>query len=184
MESGKNLAGASVAWFKLAYLITRKEREKALSVYRLLSHSFEDRAYALQLEGDILWALDDQLASEKYKQAAFLYRKEKRWVNAIAVCEHMLALDQANQDLRGIVLDLYVIADWDEKLQQTLHATVQTTKQHALSEDQLFELFKIVIDRANDCDDLTKKNRLVTLVKSFQEHVPSAVWARLQTCLA
>ena len=181
MESGKNLAGASVAWFKLAYLITRKEREKALSVYRLLSHSFEDRAYALQLEGDILWALADQLASEKYKQAAFLYRQEKRWVNAIAVCEHMLSLDQTNLDLRGILLDLYAIADWDEKLELALQATLQKTRN--FTEEQLFTLFKVVADRAQEADDLEKKSRLIILLKSFQQQLPSWVWERLQPCL-
>jgi hypothetical protein len=45
-----NSKTACVAWFKLADLITRKEKEKALNLYRLLSHSFEDRAYALQVE--------------------------------------------------------------------------------------------------------------------------------------
>ena len=33
--------------------VARKEKERALGVYRLLSHSFDDLAFARQLEGDI-----------------------------------------------------------------------------------------------------------------------------------
>ena len=43
----------SVAWFKLAEFVTRKEKERAFGVYRLLSHSIADRAFAAQLEACI-----------------------------------------------------------------------------------------------------------------------------------
>lgn len=83
---------ASVAWFKLAELISRGEKEKALTLYRLLSHSFEERAYVLQIEGDILWAFEDTEAIERYKQAAFLYQKERKIRAAIDIYEHLLLL--------------------------------------------------------------------------------------------
>src|SRR3990172_6949193 len=93
----------SLAWFKLADLIARGEREKALNVFRLLSHSLPDRAYALQLEGDILWYLDDKASQEKYKQAAFLYQKEKRWVDAISIYEHLLFQNPQSTDVLSVL---------------------------------------------------------------------------------
>src|SRR5271157_3821637 len=105
----------SLAWFKLADLIARGEREKALSVFRLLAHSLPDRAYVLQLEGDILWHLDDKNAEEKYKQAAFLYQKEKRWIDAIAIYEHLLSQSPDSYEIFSILLAAYAIIDWQEK---------------------------------------------------------------------
>ena len=66
MEQQEGHKEKSLAWFKLADLIARGEREKALNVFRLLSHSLQDRAYSLQLEGDLLWYLDDKNFTEKY----------------------------------------------------------------------------------------------------------------------
>ena len=82
----------NLAWFKLAELITRGEKEKVLNFYRLLSHSFTERAYALQVEGDILWAFQDPASLEKYEQAVFLYQREGKMAQAVSLCEHMLTL--------------------------------------------------------------------------------------------
>ncbi len=113
-------AETNIAWFKLAELIARKEREKALNVYRLLSHSLEDKAYALQIEGDILKSFDVRDATEKYQQAAFLYKKEKRWVNALGIYEHLLSRDQNNLDFIATLVDLYIKLDWEEKCKKHL----------------------------------------------------------------
>jgi hypothetical protein len=82
----------SIAWFKLAQCIARGEKERALAVYRLLIHSFDDPALALQLEGDIFFAFDDEIAFEKYLGAVARYRAQGRREQARAVCEHVLAL--------------------------------------------------------------------------------------------
>ena len=119
-EQNQNHSETSVAWYKLATLIARREREKALSVYRLLSHSFQDKAYALQLEGDILNSLDDQGAHDKYKQAAFLYKKEKRWIDAVAVCNHLLTLDPYNPEMLATSLSLYILAEWKDRFDQQI----------------------------------------------------------------
>ena len=158
MEYGRSRTHASVAWYKLADLITRKEREKALSVYRLLSHSLEDRAYALQLEGDILWSFDDRGACEKYKQAAFLYRKEKRWIDAIAVCEHLLFLEPNNFDLLSLLVDLYAIIAWQNKFSQHLGKLTDLLQKKIINDEQLLKTIKAVIDyartveHAENCD--------------------------------
>ena len=58
----------SIAWFKLAECVGRKEKERALAVYRLLSHSIGDEALTTHLEGDILLSFDDDVAIAKYKK--------------------------------------------------------------------------------------------------------------------
>src|SRR5580700_10433765 len=80
----------NVAWFKLAECVSRGEKERALGVYRLLAHSFDDRAFASQLEADIFYAFDDKvMAKDRYDRAITLYKKEKRFLEAAAVGEHM-----------------------------------------------------------------------------------------------
>jgi hypothetical protein len=146
MEFERKQEHTSVAWYKLADLITRKEREKALNVYRLLSHSLEDRAYALQLEGDILWALaDDRAASEKYRQAAFLYRKEKRLINAIAICEHLVFLEKNKSELLVLLLELYAMMRWEERFLQRLATVMQLYNQRVMSDDQLLHAIKEIM---------------------------------------
>jgi len=109
----------SLAWFKLADLIARREREKALSVFRLLAHSLPDRAYVLQIEGDILLYLDDgKNAVEKYKAAAFLYQKDKRWVDAIAVYEHLLTQSHDSVEVLSTLILSYAMVDWEEKFHE------------------------------------------------------------------
>ena len=142
MDQMKKSGDTSIAWYKLADLIARREREKALSVYRLLSHSFEDKAYALQLEGDILYSLDDKNALEKYKQAAFLYRKEQRWINALSICEHLLELDPHNVELVGILLDLYVRLDWHEKCNELLDRIAEKINRQQIDEDAFVRTLK------------------------------------------
>lgn len=110
--------GISVAWFKLAELISRGEKEKALNLYRLLSHSFEEKAYALQVEGDILWSFEDQEAVDRYKHAAFLYKKEKNLVAAAGVYEHLLTLDPGNVDNMFHLLKLYAQLNWSGKFKE------------------------------------------------------------------
>jgi len=82
----------TIAWFKLAEYVARGEKERALGVYRLLCYSFDDKAFACQLEGDILWACNDTNASDKYFQAAQLYRADAKILQAAAVYEHLVTL--------------------------------------------------------------------------------------------
>ena len=82
----------NVAWFKLAEFISRGEKERALGIYRLLMHSFDDRALALQLEGDILLSFNDEGALERYEQAAEYYQKDGKATEAALVHEHIVLL--------------------------------------------------------------------------------------------
>lgn len=146
MGKGVLMQESCVAWFKLAELIERKEKEKALNLYRLLSHSFHDRAYALQLEGDILWALEDNDAVEKYKQAAFLYKKEQKLINSIAVYNHLLVFNPGNFDILSTILLLYSLVDWPEKFEFTLKEIISFRENKKISEQEFLTLIKKILD--------------------------------------
>ncbi|MCF7800116.1 hypothetical protein K9M16_03915 [Candidatus Babeliales bacterium] len=122
-----------VAWFKLAELISRKEKEKALNLYRLLSHSFENKAYALQIEADILWSLEDNLALEKYQQAAFLYKKEQKIISVIAIYEHLSTLEPSNYEFLSTLIFLYSQADWESKFEEKLIILLDFFNQNLIS---------------------------------------------------
>lgn len=141
-----NSKTSCVAWFKLADLITRKEKEKALNLYRLLSHSFDDKAYALQVEGDILWSLEDEVALDKYRQAAYLYKKEKNLVAATAVYEHLLTLQPNNYDFLSTAIILYILLSWPEKFEERYQLLLDKFAQGVIREDQLFDFSKKIID--------------------------------------
>jgi hypothetical protein len=82
----------TIAWFKLAECVAKGEKEKAFGVYRLLMHSFEDQAYAYQLEGDLFGAFQDLRAIEKYTHAAQLYMQNNRFKEAAMLFNDLIIL--------------------------------------------------------------------------------------------
>ncbi len=108
MQSNKN----SIAWFKIAECVSRGEKERALGVYRLLSHSFNDDAVARQLEGDIYLSFNEYDAAVLlYRQAMDLYQKSNRIFEAAAVCEHLITLSPDDSGLRKEVIKFYISLD-------------------------------------------------------------------------
>jgi tetratricopeptide (TPR) repeat protein len=97
----------NVAWFKLAEFVSRKEKERALGVYRLLAHSLPDDAFAAQLEGDLLMAFYDEKAIDAYKKAARLYEKKGQLDHAALLYEQMLVLKPENKEFLVQALRLY-----------------------------------------------------------------------------
>lgn len=81
---------SSVAWFKLAEVITRGEKERALSIYRLLMHSVQSEALKAQLEGDILLMFNDANAFNAYLRAATLHQKNNDTFQAFSMYEQIL----------------------------------------------------------------------------------------------
>lgn len=96
----------NIAWFKLADFVSRGEKERALSVFKLLVHSIPDQAFSYQLEGDILLAFDDDAALDSYHLAANLYKKNGSYQKAIAVYEHV-ALFKNDLKILEALLDVY-----------------------------------------------------------------------------
>lgn len=105
----------NVAWFTLAECIARREKVRALGVYRLLSHSIEDRAYRSQLEGDILLAFQDDFAIPKYKEAAYLYQQSGKLLEALAIYEHLHTLDATESDYLNELIRLYGLLNFTTK---------------------------------------------------------------------
>lgn len=144
MQIDKQTPVASVAWYKLADLISRGEREKALSVYRLLAHSFDDKAYALQLEGDVLFALEDPRSKEKYFQAATLYKAEKRWVDAVALGEHLLAQHPTDPSLLIFAVYCYSVLDVEAKAAEYYLSFVEIIKNRGIAPDFFIEELELL----------------------------------------
>jgi len=81
----------SIAWFKLAELIARKEKERALGIHRLLVHAIADDAYSLQLKGDLLYALyDKERALDAFQASVTAYAKTNRFEQAAFLSEQVL----------------------------------------------------------------------------------------------
>lgn len=97
----------NVAWFKLAEFVARGEKERALGIYRLLVHSFNDRAFSYQLEGDLLWSFTDEQAIDRYITAAQLYKKEGRLAEAIGVYELLASIKPHNELFISTLFQLY-----------------------------------------------------------------------------
>ena len=169
MEQGSNQGNASIAWFKLAELITRREREKALNVYRLLAHSFERKAYALQLEGDILWSLDDKAALEKYRQAAFLYHKEKQWVDAAAICEHLYTMNAQDIEILSQLVRYYTLLEWSERFSLRINDFLVLVEKKIAQEHQFITAIKNIVEDVAEYEEAHKRT---WLTQQLQEVMP------------
>lgn len=100
----------NVAWFTLAECVSRGEKVRALGVYRLLAHSIEDIAFRRQLEADILLSFQDKNeAVTKYKEAANLYKKSGKHLEAVAVYEHLRQLEPNNTEYFNPLIELYTL---------------------------------------------------------------------------
>ena len=173
MDLSSEKRDASVAWFRLAELVDRGEKEKALNLYRLLSHSFEDRAYALQVEGDILWSFEDKEALNKYKQSAFLYRKEQKLTAAIAIYEHLFTVEPDNKDVLRHLLEFYIQIDWMDKVEDRFSIVVQWHRDEKLTFDQTWYIISSMFDVSFEAGTL-KECTQDKLLKLVQKNIPAA----------
>jgi tetratricopeptide (TPR) repeat protein len=132
----------NVAWFKLADFISRGEKERALSIHRLLMHSVQDVAIAYQLEGDILLAFDDNTALDRYHVAANLYKKAGKIKQAISVYEHV-SLFKEDENVYEALLDIYIFMQNTSGTLETFSrlAKVCLTKDNLLHLDNLFQRY-------------------------------------------
>lgn len=183
MKQGSNQGNASIAWFKLAELITRREREKALNVYRLLAHSFERKAYALQLEGDILWSLDDKAALEKYRQAAFLYHKEKQWVDAAGICEHLYTMNPHDVEILSHLIRYYTLLEWPERFSLRINDFVLLVEKKIAQEHQFITAIKNIIEDVAAHEEEHKRTWLVLHLHEVMPRLASECASQLSLIL-
>lgn len=97
-----------IAWFKIAEYVNRGEKERALGVYRLLSHSIDDPSLVLQLEADILYACQDERCFDIYYKAALDYLKKEKKGQAAALFEQMLLVKPDAMAIRSQLVTLYI----------------------------------------------------------------------------
>jgi hypothetical protein len=140
----------NVAWFKLAECVSRGEKERALGVYRLLSHSLDDRGVASQLEGDLLYAFGDKvMAKNRYDRALAWYKQDSRLLEMATVAQQMHVLCPQESMYLEMLIDIYLQRSVKPKLVLYLPVfiSVLTAKNewdtviHAL--DRSEELFSI-----------------------------------------
>lgn len=135
----------TIAWFKLAECIARGEREKALGVYRLLSHSIDDPAYALQLEGDIFWTFNDcNAALEKYHEAAVLYKINQKYSQAFSVWEQILLLVPHHIRTLEILVNLSLELKDYSKIKTYSQILYQAYEQHH-AYSKLIDLVEMIV---------------------------------------
>ena len=96
-----------IAWFKLSEFIRRKQKERALGMYKLLMHSVEDPAFAKQVEADILYFFEEPKAIESYVEAAETYKKMGKLAQATAIYEHLIILEPKNTSFIKQLTNLY-----------------------------------------------------------------------------
>ena len=149
----------NVAWFKLADCIARGEKERALGVYRLLSHSLDDSALAVQLHADILRSFNDPNAIEKYQEAAELYRTHRQFLEAAAVYEHLATIEPENITFRTKMIELYQQLNIRSKVTQY----VETLVRYLLQQDDWKRAIEMVLqfETAGDEEFAAKLHELV-----------------------
>lgn len=144
-------AGTSnVAWFKLAEFVSRGEKERTLSMYRLLAHSFDDPALIKQLEGDLLLTFKDEAGYNAYEEAARLYLANNRTLPAIALYEYLVIAVPTAELYKERLLELYrVIEDYDRvvMLKCRIALDLVAANQNAQAERYLTSLLDEVADK-------------------------------------
>ncbi|MFC1842538.1 hypothetical protein ACFLYU_02675 [Candidatus Dependentiae bacterium] len=125
----------SLAWFKLAECVSRGEKERALGVYRLLSHSIGDDALACQLYGDLFLCFKDKdSAVERYTQAAHSYKKQNKIIEAIAVYEHLVTLESEKDRHMLELCDLYLEINLSFKVLEHIELLAKSCR-HELAQE-------------------------------------------------
>lgn len=172
---------SSIAWFKLAHLIEKKEKEKALNVFRLLTYSLRDKAYSLQLEGDILQSLNDtEQAQERYKNAAFLYQKDKRWIHAVSLYENLLANNCKNYiNLTSIIL-CYGQLGWENKFQEKLTQIYELAMQNSADEHGLTSAIKLLTDMAKELENESFKTQIYSKIQALLSSIPKTTAEKIE----
>jgi len=129
----------SVAWFKLAECVSRGEKERALGVYRLLSHSIDDQAFKYQLEGDLLLSFNDMTqAAERYLQAIHSYKQTGRLFEMAALYGHLITIQPNKYDHHMHMVNIYHELKIESKvfsyIESTLDLLMQESNPMALSQ--------------------------------------------------
>lgn len=171
-----------IAWFKIAEYVNRGEKERALGVYRLLSHSIDDPSLVLQLEADILYACDDDRCFDLYHKAALNYLKKEKNGQAAALFEQMLLVKPRAIAIRAELVNLYI------KLEKNNAAYfhTKTIVQEYADQKSLLSAYEFVAHLI-DFFDQEQKIEIYNLFLSFQGNSDLIIkklkeWAIIALC--
>lgn len=106
----------TIGWYKLSEFVWRKEKQKALSIYKLLALSLQNRGLAYQLEADILMLFQDIKALELYVKSADAYLENKQIIQAISIYEHLNTLAPSELTYYLNKIELYLLLDNKNKV--------------------------------------------------------------------
>jgi tetratricopeptide (TPR) repeat protein len=181
----------TIAWFKLAECVAKGEKEKAFGVYRLLMHSFDDQAYAYQLEGDLLDAFQDSRAIEKYTHAAHLYVKNNKLREAAAIYRELLFMQPAEIMYIQRLIEIYNKASNKELTLKKVTTLVDMLCQKrmynhvrhiverfeaetlALELGRLYQKVALYCIKADDSDFVAKEHLFESIVSFYIESTKS-----------
>lgn len=169
---------SSIAWFKLSEFVMRGEKERALTIYRLLMHSIGDEAVAAQLKGDILSYFSDTDAVHAYCQSAELHNKNNNIFHALESYREALTLlldtykyDKVDEFIEAIELLK------KEKALLYMHCVVYCLMNHEKPNNSFLKKYsKHVISHASD-QEIT---RFTAKLKALDEQL----YAFVCSCLA
>lgn len=98
--------GQSIAWFNLHEFVKRKEREKALNIYRLLSISIQNKAFSKKLLADIFYAMqENELALKNYIESAEEYIFQNKFDLACEIIKFI------KNDIKAVPVDFETSID-------------------------------------------------------------------------
>lgn len=135
----------TVAWFKLAEFVARKEKERALGIYRLLTHSLHDQAAAYQLEGDLFFAFADAKAFDSYTKAAELYEQQGKYIQAVAIYEHFITVNPLEIAYAQKLFSLACLMDLENKKQRALALWAQAQAHRIMEYNECSSSFEETI---------------------------------------
>lgn len=135
----------TIAWFKLAEFVTRKEKERALGIYRLLIHSLPDQAFAAQVEGDLFLAFQDEKAIESYLKAAKMYQEFGNVLQASILYEKLIRLFLKTQPIQKIIFKKVITEYIDCLVTQNNHQKVTKLLSAVQDDAEIFEYTQEVV---------------------------------------
>lgn len=158
----------TIAWFKLAECVSRGERERAFGVYRLLSHSLDDRALALQLEGDLFLAFTMLSESvERYEQAASTYKRSGRLLESASVYEHICTLQPTEMGYKKELAALYSSLQFDTRVADLVCQLVVD-----YSKAGIFDAARGLVSLINNLDSFAAQVQCYEKVTSLLQSLP------------
>jgi hypothetical protein len=123
-----------IAWFKLAEFVERKEKEKAIILYNLLSKSLNNNSFSLSLLGTIYKCFDDSDEAKKKLYLALEFEQELSLENKIAIKEYLIknTVKHEAEFMEALAHDYKIYYNNDQIVKNKLKALTHICDQETL----------------------------------------------------